>query len=191
MAPGSAALPPSVSASALTTYTSHGSSPGPLSISYELEGRFGDREVGVPRAPFGGFGAEGLRVEGDRRFEVADPEGELDTGHAVLGQGCCTGLTAAPLADLARTFKALGDPVRLRLLSMIASRSGGEVCVCDLTPAFDLSQPTISHHLKLLRQAGLIDCERRGTWVYYWVLPGVLDRLAAFLTTARTSEATT
>ncbi|MFM9611659.1 ArsR/SmtB family transcription factor [Streptomyces niveiscabiei] len=109
----------------------------------------------------------------------------------MLGQGCCTGLTAAPLADLARTFKALGDPVRLRLLSMIASRSGGEVCVCDLTPAFDLSQPTISHHLKLLRQAGLIDCERRGTWVYYWVLPGVLDRLAAFLTTARTSEATT
>ncbi|MFM9445048.1 ArsR/SmtB family transcription factor [Streptomyces acidiscabies] len=106
----------------------------------------------------------------------------------VIGQDCCTGLTAAPLddaqaADLARTFKALGDPVRLRLLSMIASRSGGEVCVCDLTPAFDLSQPTISHHLKLLRQAGLIDCERRGTWVYYWVLPGVLDRLAAFLTT--------
>ncbi|MEX3105117.1 MULTISPECIES: helix-turn-helix transcriptional regulator [unclassified Streptomyces] len=108
----------------------------------------------------------------------------------MLGQGCCTGLTAAPLGDAARTFKALGDPVRLRLLSMIASRSGGEVCVCDLTPAFDLSQPTISHHLKLLRQAGLIDCERRGTWVYYWVLPGVLDRLAAFLTTARTSEAT-
>jgi DNA-binding transcriptional ArsR family regulator len=57
----------------------------------------------------------------------------------------------------------------LRLLSMIASRGeGGEVCVCELTPAFELSQPTISHHLKLLRQAGLIDCERRGTWVYYW-----------------------
>ena len=110
----------------------------------------------------------------------------------MIGQDCCTGLTAAPLddaqaADLARTFKALGDPVRLRLLSMIASRSGGEVCVCDLTPAFDLSQPTISHHLKLLRQAGLIDCERRGTWVYYWVLPGVLDRLAAFLTTEATT----
>ena len=89
-------------------------------------------------------------------------------------------------ADLAKVFKALGDPVRLRLMSMIASRGqggrGGEVCVCELTPAFDLSQPTISHHLKLLRQAGLIDCERRGTWVYYWVLPGVLHRLAAFLT---------
>ncbi|MFG3234654.1 ArsR/SmtB family transcription factor [Streptomyces antibioticus] len=110
----------------------------------------------------------------------------------VIGQdaACCPGLSAAPLdenqaADLAKVFKALGDPVRLRLMSMIASRGqGGEVCVCELTPAFELSQPTISHHLKLLRQAGLIDCERRGTWVYYWVLPGVLDRLAAFLTTS-------
>ncbi|MDN3029243.1 metalloregulator ArsR/SmtB family transcription factor [Streptomyces sp. S.PB5] len=111
----------------------------------------------------------------------------------VLGQdaACCPGLSAAPLdenqaAELAKVFKALGDPVRLRLMSMIASRGqGGEVCVCELTPAFDLSQPTISHHLKLLRQAGLIDCERRGTWVYYWVLPGVLDQLAAFLTTTQ------
>ncbi|MFE7935391.1 ArsR/SmtB family transcription factor [Streptomyces sp. NPDC057456] len=118
----------------------------------------------------------------------------------VIGQddgsaGCCPGLVTAPLddvqaADLAKIFKALGDPVRLRLLSMIASRSGGEVCVCDLTPAFNLSQPTISHHLKLLRQAGLIDCERRGTWVYYWVLPGTLDRLSAFLATTQTAEAT-
>ncbi|MEU8483689.1 metalloregulator ArsR/SmtB family transcription factor [Streptomyces sp. NPDC048641] len=101
--------------------------------------------------------------------------------------GCCPGLLAAPLDDeqaveLARVFKALGDPVRLRLLSMIASREGGEICVCDLTPAFDLSQPTISHHLKLLRQAGLIDCERRGTWVYYWLLPEMTDKLAGILT---------
>ncbi len=115
----------------------------------------------------------------------------------VIGQdaACCPGLAAAPLdegqaAELAKVFKALGDPVRLRLMSMIASRGeGGEVCVCELTPAFDLSQPTISHHLKLLRQAGLIDCERRGTWVYYWVLPGVLDRLAVFLTTPQTAGA--
>ncbi|MFH0178065.1 ArsR/SmtB family transcription factor [Streptomyces cacaoi] len=114
----------------------------------------------------------------------------------VIGQdtACCQGLAAAPLdeeraGELAKVFKALGDPVRLRLLSMIASRGeGGEVCVCELTPAFELSQPTISHHLKLLRQAGLIDCERRGTWVYYWVLPGVLDRLAAFLTTPQTRQ---
>ncbi|MFF4799970.1 ArsR/SmtB family transcription factor [Streptomyces sp. NPDC001351] len=115
----------------------------------------------------------------------------------VVGQdaACCPGLASAPLdedqaADLAKAFKALGDPVRLRLLSMIASRGeGGEVCVCELTPAFDLSQPTISHHLKLLRQAGLIDCERRGTWVYYWVLPTALDRLAVFLKTPTAVEA--
>ncbi|SFY49120.1 ArsR/SmtB family transcription factor [Streptomyces sp. F-1] len=109
----------------------------------------------------------------------------------VIGQdggvtGCCPGLLTAPLdedqaVELAKVFKALGDPVRLRLLSMIASRAGGEICVCDLTPAFDLSQPTISHHLKLLRQAGLIDGERRGTWVYYRLLPETTDRLAAVL----------
>jgi ArsR family transcriptional regulator, arsenate/arsenite/antimonite-responsive transcriptional repressor len=115
----------------------------------------------------------------------------------VLGQdtACCPGLASSPLderqaADLAKVFKALGDPVRLRLLSMIASRGdGGEVCVCELTPAFDLSQPTISHHLKLLRQAGLVDCERRGTWVYYWLLPGTLDRLAVFLKAPTAAEA--
>ncbi|GAA1946870.1 metalloregulator ArsR/SmtB family transcription factor [Streptomyces durmitorensis] len=110
----------------------------------------------------------------------------------VLGQdggadGCCPTLLAAPMAEdqaveLAKVFKALGDPVRLRLLSMIASREGGEICVCDLTPAFDLSQPTISHHLKLLKQAGLIASERRGTWVYYRLLPEATDRLAAVLT---------
>jgi ArsR family transcriptional regulator len=101
-------------------------------------------------------------------------------------EDCCPGLLSAPLAEdraveLAQVFKALGDPVRLRLLSMIASRAGGEVCVCDLTPAFDLSQPTISHHLKLLRQAGLIDSERRGTWVYYRLVPETTDRLAGVL----------
>ncbi|MFE9016817.1 ArsR/SmtB family transcription factor [Streptomyces cyaneofuscatus] len=109
----------------------------------------------------------------------------------ILGQdgtdGCCPTLLTAPLdedqaADLAKVFKALGDPVRLRLLSMIASRAGGGICVCDLTPAFELSQPTIPHHLKLLKQAGLIDSERRGTWVYYRLLPETTDKLAAVLT---------
>lgn len=100
---------------------------------------------------------------------------------------CCPRLLSAPLSEgesveLSRVFKALGDPVRLRLLSMIATRDGGEVCVCDLTPAFDLSQPTISHHLKLLREAGLISSERRGTWVYYRLLPAATDRIAAILT---------
>ncbi|MGW5402517.1 ArsR/SmtB family transcription factor [Streptomyces sp. NPDC003952] len=109
----------------------------------------------------------------------------------VLGRdaadGCCPTLLTASLDEeaatgLAKVFKALGDPVRLRLLSMIASKDGGEICVCDLTPAFDLSQPTISHHLKLLKQAGLIDSERRGTWVYYRLLPETTDKLAAVLT---------
>jgi ArsR family transcriptional regulator, arsenate/arsenite/antimonite-responsive transcriptional repressor len=102
--------------------------------------------------------------------------------------GCCPPLVAAPLteeaaADLAPMFKALGDPVRLRLLSLIAS-AGSETCVCDLNDAFDLTQPTISHHLKVLREAGLVTSERRGTWVYYRLHPEVLTRLAALLDTA-------
>ncbi|MFJ8825457.1 ArsR/SmtB family transcription factor [Streptomyces sp. NPDC102467] len=117
----------------------------------------------------------------------------------VLGQdetGCCPTMLTAPMEqdqaeELAKVFKALGDPVRLRLLSMIASREGGEICVCDLTPAFDLSQPTISHHLKLLKQAGLIDSERRGTWVYYRPLPAMTDRLAAALTRPQGSDVQT
>jgi ArsR family transcriptional regulator, arsenate/arsenite/antimonite-responsive transcriptional repressor len=78
-------------------------------------------------------------------------------------------------------FKALGDPVRIRLVSLIGAHQGGEVCVCDLTTAFDLTQPTISHHLKVLRSAGIIDSERRGTWVYYRLVPAALDRVAAVL----------
>jgi ArsR family transcriptional regulator, arsenate/arsenite/antimonite-responsive transcriptional repressor len=100
--------------------------------------------------------------------------------------GCCAPLTSEPIAaadaaDLAPAFKALGDPARLRLLSLIASHAGGEVCVCELTPRFELTGPTISHHLKVLRAAGLIDCQRRGTWVYYWAQPAMLSRLAALL----------
>ena len=78
-------------------------------------------------------------------------------------------------------FKALGDPVRLRLLSLIASPPGGVACVCEISATFDVSQPTISHHLKLLRSAGLLDCERRGTWVYYWVIPSALQQLSSVL----------
>ena len=91
-------------------------------------------------------------------------------------------LPAPAAAVLAPAFKALGDPVRLQLLSMIASARDGEICVCDLTPAFELSGPTISHHLKTLREAGLVDAERRGTWVYYRARPAILRRLAALLT---------
>jgi ArsR family transcriptional regulator, arsenate/arsenite/antimonite-responsive transcriptional repressor len=105
-----------------------------------------------------------------------------------VGSGCCSPLMRQPLtsdqsADLARMFKALGDPVRLRLLSLIASHAGGEACVCDLTDAFDLTGPTISHHLKVLREAGVIDGERRGTWIYYRVLPTALQTLSAVLQT--------
>ncbi|WP_410818784.1 ArsR/SmtB family transcription factor [Micromonospora sp. 050-3] len=102
---------------------------------------------------------------------------------------CCAPLAerrvpAGAAAVLAPAFKALGDPVRLQLLSMIASTETGEICVCDLTPAFDLTGPTISHHLRTLREAGLVDAERRGTWVYYRARPDILRQLAALLTVA-------
>ena len=100
---------------------------------------------------------------------------------------CCAPVVETALSEpqavaLARVFKALADPVRLRLLSMITGAEGGEACVCELTTGFDVSGPTISHHLKTLRQAGLVDCERRGTFVYYWVRPEALAALSALLT---------
>ena len=108
----------------------------------------------------------------------------------VLGQPdaafCC-----APLSDnalsadqaerIAPLLKALGDPVRLRLMSLVASHPGGEVCVCDLTSAFDLSQPTISHHMKVLHEAGLVDREKRGVWVYYRARTEALASLGALI----------
>ncbi|WP_418153673.1 metalloregulator ArsR/SmtB family transcription factor [Actinoalloteichus caeruleus] len=106
---------------------------------------------------------------------------------------CCSPLMRRPLSadestELARMFKALADPVRLRLLSLVASHAGGEACVCDLTDAFDLTGPTISHHLKVLREAGLIDGERRGTWIYYRVRPAALGALATVLTASALPE---
>ncbi|MET8339859.1 metalloregulator ArsR/SmtB family transcription factor [Streptosporangium canum] len=100
---------------------------------------------------------------------------------------CCAPIAREPLsetdaADLAVLLKAVADPVRLRLLSMIGSHAGGEACVCDLTGVFDLTAPTISHHLKVLRTAGLIDGERRGTWVYYRIIPEVVNKLGALFT---------
>jgi ArsR family transcriptional regulator, arsenate/arsenite/antimonite-responsive transcriptional repressor len=110
-----------------------------------------------------------------------------DTARAqAAAEPCCpplaqARLSAADAAALAPALKALGDPVRLQLMSMIASAPTGEVCVCDLTPAFELSGPTISHHLKTLREAGLVDAERRATWVYYRARTGLLRQLAGLL----------
>jgi ArsR family transcriptional regulator, arsenate/arsenite/antimonite-responsive transcriptional repressor len=99
---------------------------------------------------------------------------------------CCPAMAQqrvpAPAAGvLAHAFKALGDPIRLQLMSMIASAPGGEICVCDLTPAFTISGTTISHHLKVLREAGLVDAERRASWVYYRARPGLMRQLSALL----------
>jgi ArsR family transcriptional regulator len=112
----------------------------------------------------------------------------LDVTPAV---GCCPPLAVQPLpaeaaVQLAPLFKALSDPVRLRLLSLIASTT--EVCVCDLTEAFQLTGATISHHLRVLRETGLVDCERRGTWVYYWIKAGVLHQMGGLLLTAPHGE---
>lgn len=104
-----------------------------------------------------------------------------------VGEACCTPIAEASLdaeqaVDLARMFKALGDPIRLRLLSRITSAPDGEICVCDITGGdFEVSGPTISHHLKVLREAGLIEGERRGTWIYYRPQPANLRLLASLL----------
>jgi ArsR family transcriptional regulator, arsenate/arsenite/antimonite-responsive transcriptional repressor len=108
---------------------------------------------------------------------------------------CCPPIAEASLdpehaTDMARMFKALGDPIRLRLLSRITSAPDGEICVCDLTGEdFNVTGPTISHHLKVLREAGLIDGERRGTWVYYRPVKANLRQLAALLAVSDGAQA--
>jgi len=99
---------------------------------------------------------------------------------------CCSPLAEEPLTreqaeQVAPLLKALAEPNRLRLMSLIGSHSGGEACVCDLTDAFELSQPTISHHLKVLHDAGLLDRSKRGTWVYYRARLDALGSLAALI----------
>jgi ArsR family transcriptional regulator len=103
-----------------------------------------------------------------------------------VADACCPPLACEPLSpagadEMAVLFKAVADPVRLRLLSLIACHPGGESCVCDLTPAFDMTAPSVSYHLKILREARLITSERRGTWVYYRVMPEVMARMSAVL----------
>ena len=108
---------------------------------------------------------------------------ELTPAQAVA---CCSPLTrealsAADAERIAPLLKALADPVRLRLLSLVASRADGEACVCDLNDAFELSQPTISHHLKVLHEVGLLDRTKRGVWVYYRVRADALAGVGALL----------
>ena len=100
--------------------------------------------------------------------------------------GCCEPLLSTPLAEgdaetLAEALQVLADPARLRLLSLIATCPDGEACGCDLTGLVGLSQPTVSHHLKVLHEAGLLDRERRGKWVYFRARPGALAPLRALL----------
>jgi len=109
---------------------------------------------------------------------------------------CCPPLSVQPLSQaqaeqVAPLLKALADPVRLRLMSLVASHPGGEACVCDLNEAFDLSQPTISHHLKVLHEAGLLAREKRGVWVYYRARTEALAGLGALIGSPDAAAATT
>ncbi|WP_348789385.1 metalloregulator ArsR/SmtB family transcription factor [Leifsonia sp. NPDC080035] len=103
-------------------------------------------------------------------------------------QACCAPITRDVIgeenaASLAHTLKALADPARLRLLSMIAAHEDGEACVCDLTEPLGLSQPTVSHHLRVLTEAGFLTRSKRGTWAYYRVAPGALNAVTSFFAT--------
>ncbi|HEX5532490.1 MAG TPA: metalloregulator ArsR/SmtB family transcription factor [Actinomycetales bacterium] len=97
---------------------------------------------------------------------------------------CCTPVVREPLSadkatEIAKILKAVADPARLRLLSIIAAHEGAEACVCDLTEPLELSQPTVSHHLKVLVDAGLLTRDKRGVWAYYAIVPGAFDALAS------------
>jgi ArsR family transcriptional regulator, arsenate/arsenite/antimonite-responsive transcriptional repressor len=101
------------------------------------------------------------------------------------GEACCAPVVYPDVERqeaerMARIAKALADPVRLQLVDVLRKHAG-KVCVCELVPLFDLSQPTVSHHLKVLRDAGLVASERRGLWAYYYVLPDALEELSAWL----------
>ena len=107
-----------------------------------------------------------------------------------LAEACCAPLLREPIsadqaAELARSLKALADPVRLRLVSMVAAHDGGEACVCELTEPLGLTQPTISHHLKVLVDAGFLSRDKRGVWAYYALVPSALQTLSAMLNPVR------
>lgn len=113
-------------------------------------------------------------------------------GLPLLADECCSTLLREPLtasqaADLARILKALADPTRLRLVSMVAAHDGGEACVCDLTDPLGLTQPTISHHLKVLVDAGIFTRDKRGKWAYYALVTSALDALSSVLSASKSA----
>ena len=106
----------------------------------------------------------------------------------LLADECCTPLLRQPIstsqaADLARILKALADPTRLQLVSLVAAHEGGEACVCQLTEPLGLTQPTISHHLKILVDAGIFTRDKRGKWAYYAIVPSAMNAISAVLHT--------
>ena len=113
---------------------------------------------------------------------------ELRQGTVGAAADCCAppareALAAEGAEKLAKTLKAIADPARLRLISMVAAHDDAEACVCDLTEPLGLSQPTVSHHLKVLVDAGILSRDKRGTWAYYRLVPGALDTLARSVVT--------
>jgi ArsR family transcriptional regulator len=132
-------------------------------------------------------GAElGTDIEACQYRRMSKPLAVLDPAETAA---CCPPLSAEPLSaeqaeQVAPQLKALAEPVRLRLMSLVASHPGGEACVCDLTGAFNLTQPTISHHLKVLHEAGLLDRDKRGVWVYYRARTRALASLGTLIGTA-------
>jgi ArsR family transcriptional regulator len=101
------------------------------------------------------------------------------------GQPCCEPVVYPDVQReqairMAEVAKALGDPIRLQLVDVLRKHAG-KVCVCELVPLFEIGQPTLSHHLKKLREAGIVDCERQGLWAYYYVIPEALEELTAWL----------
>lgn len=126
-----------------------------------------------------------LTVAGNSASSVAS----IPSTSGVTEMPCCVpapGAAALPHSEaqaLAVRFKALADPHRVRILSLVSSSDSGEACVCDLAEPLDLGQPTVSHHLKILTDAGLLSREKRGVWAYYSLVPGALESLAATLVT--------
>lgn len=122
-------------------------------------------------------------------FDTVDGMSTMTLLPVIDAAACCAPLTRDAMTqsqadDLAKSLKAIADPARLRLISIIAASQGQEACVCDLTEPLNIGQPTVSHHLKVLTDAGFVTRSKRGTWAYYKLVPGALDSLARLLVTA-------